>query len=212
MTRTLKALFVLLLLATPPLAQAQGHNHTDKPLVEVKDLGSRPDPAAKVTKVGGPFTLINQDGQTVTEKDFAGFYQLIFFGFTYCPDICPTELQTALEAVQELPPEQAKKFKILFISIDPKRDTPAVLKAYLNQIGPGLTGLTGSPDQIAAVAKAYKVYYGKSAETAHEEQDYLMDHSSFLYFMGPDGAFLKAFSAGTDTETLLKALRTHLKP
>lgn len=195
-----------LLLACPALA----HNH-EKPVAEVRDGGSRPDPDAKQMQVGGPFEMLNQNGEKVDEKILLGKYSLIFFGFTYCPDICPTELQTSLEAQGTLSKEQAAKLQIMFVSIDPARDTPEVIKKYLTQIGDGLVGLTGSKEQVAKIAKAYKVYYAKAADAAADEKDYLMDHSGFLYFMGPDGKFIKAFAAGIDAETLAAALKEQVK-
>jgi protein SCO1/2 len=186
------------------------------PVVETRDGGSRPDPDAKPVSVGGPFTLVDHTGKTVTEKDFLGKYLIVFFGFTYCPDICPTELQTALDAVGLLSPAQAAKVQPVFISIDPKRDTPPVLKEYLQQFGDNIVGLTGSDEQVAAVARAYKVYYGRAEDHEHssegEDSAYMMDHSSFLYLMGPDGAFIKVFPSGTEVDALAGSLNTIVKP
>lgn len=186
------------------------------PKVEVRDGGMREDPDAKALTVGGPFTLVNQDGQAVTEKILQGKYSIIFFGFTYCPDICPTELQTALDAMTLLPKEQAAKVQPIFISIDPKRDTPPVLKEYLQQFGDNILGLTGSDEQVAAAARAYKVFYSRAADHEHsaegEDTEYMMDHSSFLYLMGPDGSFIKVFPSGTEVDTLASELKARVKP
>lgn len=150
--------------------------------------------------VGGPFTLTDQDGRLVTERDFAGHFMLIFFGYTFCPDICPTELQVMMAAVDELGPE-GNRIQPIFISVDPARDTPDVLKAYVGNFSPRLLGLTGTPEQIAAVAKAYRVYFSK-VEGTQSNADYLMDHSSIIYLMGPDGQFVKHMTYTTDAAKL----------
>ena len=158
-----------------------------------------------VALVGGPFTLTDQEGRRVTEKDFLGRYMLVFFGFTYCPDICPTELQVMTAALDAMGPV-AEKIQPVFVSIDPERDTPEVMKAYVANFGPRLIGLTGTPEEIAAVAKAYRVYYAKAANQ-NAPDDYLMDHSSIIYLMGPDGSFVKHFAYTTDVERLTSELK-----
>jgi cytochrome oxidase Cu insertion factor (SCO1/SenC/PrrC family) len=154
--------------------------------------------------VGGPFTMVDHKGRTVTEKDFAGKYMLVFFGFTFCPDICPTELQVMTAALDQLG-IAGEKITPILVSVDPARDTPAILASYVENFHPKLVGLTGSPEQLAQMAKAYKVFYAK-VENASRPQDYLMDHSSILYLMGPDGKFVKHFSYTTDAEGLAKGL------
>lgn len=158
-----------------------------------------------VALVGGPFTLTDQDGRTVSEKSFAGKYMLVFFGYTYCPDICPTELQVMSAALDQIGPV-ADRIQPIFISIDPARDTPEVLKSYVGNFGPRLIGLTGTPEQIAAVAKAYRVYYARAGNTA-SATDYLMDHSSIIYLMGPDGRFLTHMAYTTDAAKLAAQLK-----
>ena len=157
--------------------------------------------------VGGPFTLINQDGQTVTDKDFSGKYMLIFFGYTYCPDVCPTELQVMTQALVTMG-ERAASIRPLFITIDPERDTPEVMKSYVENFGGNLIGLTGSAEQIAAVAKAYRVYYKRAGSA--DASDYLMDHSSIIYLMGPDGRFVKHMAYTTDAAKLASDLKETL--
>lgn len=167
------------------------------------------EPAGQGTPlVGGPFSLIDQDGRRVTETDFRGKFMLVFFGFTHCPDICPTELQVMTAARAMLGPG-AERVTPVFISIDPERDTPEVLKAYVENFGPELQGLTGSPEEIAAVARAYRVHYAKAANPASPE-DYLMDHTSIIYLMGPDGSFVKHFAYTTDVTALAAGLREAL--
>ena len=134
--------------------------------------------------IGGDFTLVNQDGQTIDQTILDGKWSLVFFGFTYCPDYCPTTLGV-LNAVQERLGVDAKDLQIVFISIDPARDTPQMMKDYLSSDGfpEGVIGLTGTPEQVAAASKAYRVYYQKSGEG----EGYTMNHSLTIYLMGPDG-------------------------
>ena len=144
--------------------------------------------------VGGPFTLTDQDGKKVSEKDFLGKYMLVFFGYTYCPDICPTELQVMTAALDSMGPE-AEKIQPVFVSVDPERDTPEVLKSYVENFGPRLVGLTGTPEEIAAVAKAYRVYYAKAGKP---------DLARFL----SDGSFQHHLSDGA-RRPLREALHLH---
>lgn len=155
--------------------------------------------------IGGPFTLIDQNGKTVTEKNFGGQYKLIYFGFTYCPAICPTELQkisAALKNIEKNQPDLAAKIQPLFISVDPERDTPAVLKEYVSLYHPRLIGLTGSQAQIDAVKKDYRIYSAKVE--SENSTDYTVDHSSFIYFMGPDDTLLGIYRA-SDTADMITA-------
>ena len=162
-----------------------------------------------VALVGGPFSLVNQDGKRVTEKDFLGNYMLVFFGYTYCPDVCPTELQVMTAALDQLGPE-ASRIQPVFVSIDPARDTPEVLKAYVANFGPRLMGLTGTAEEVAAIAKAYRVYYAKAGNST-SATDYLMDHSSIIYLMGPDGRFVKHVPYTTDAAKLATELKETLR-
>ena len=161
-----------------------------------------------VALVGGPFSLVDQDGRRVTEKDFLGKYMLVFFGYTYCPDVCPTELQVMTAALDQLGPE-ADRIQPVLVSIDPARDTPQVLKAYVGNFGPRLTGLTGTPEEVAGIAKAYRVYYAKAGNSS-SPTDYLMDHSSIIYLMGLDGAFVKHMPYTTDAAKLAAELKETL--
>lgn len=154
--------------------------------------------------IGGPFTLIDQNGKTVTEKDYANKYLMIYFGFASCPAICPTELQKMTEAYQALPKPWQERIQPVFITIDPERDTPAILKNYVELFMPQLIGLTGSADQIEAIKKAYKVYGAK----VPEGDSYTMDHSSFIYFMGLGGKPLAMFKTSDTAETMAKVIPT----
>lgn len=157
--------------------------------------------------IGGPFTLTAHDGRVVSDADFAGKYRLIFFGYTFCPDICPTELQTIAQAM-DLMGAAAADVQPLFITIDPARDTAPVLAGYVKLFHPAILGLTGTEAQIAAVAKAYRVYFARS-QTAATGDTYLMDHSTFSYLMGPDGRFVTVFAKGTTAEQMVAAINAH---
>jgi protein SCO1/2 len=146
--------------------------------------------------VGGPFSLIDGDGKPVTDQTWRGKYMLVYFGYTYCPDVCPTTLTNVAAALDKLGPK-ADQLQPLFITVDPQRDTPAVVKQYAAAFSPRLIGLTGSPAQIAAAAKEYRVYYAKH-QTGPGPEDYSMDHSSVLYLMGPDGRFIAPVRADED--------------
>lgn len=156
-----------------------------------------------IADVGGPFTLTAHTGDRVADADFRGQYMLVAFGFSYCPDVCPAQLQVMTAALDAMGPE-ADRIQPLFISIDPERDTAARLAEYMAPFHPRLIGLTGSEDEIAAVADAYHVWYEKVEEAG--SADYLMDHTGITYLMGPDGKFVQHFSFATSAETLAKAL------
>ena len=149
--------------------------------------------------IGGSFALTDQDGRTVTSDSLKGKPTLIYFGFTYCPDVCPTSLLLMETALEKLGPDAAKKVNLVFITIDPTRDTPKALKAYLASFGPQFVGLTGDATAIKKVAGEYRVYYAK-----HPLQGggYAMDHSSELYLLGPNGKLTTFYDAGIDAKTL----------
>ena len=154
--------------------------------------------------VGGPFTMVNHRGETVTEKSFLGKPMLLFFGFTFCPDVCPTELQVMAAALDELG-DKGKDIQPIFVSIDPERDKPEVMAAYVSNFGNRFIGLTGSAEQVAAIAGAYRIFYARQ-ENKERPADYLMDHSSIVYLMGPDGKFLKHFTYTTDAKALAQGI------
>ncbi|MSP01280.1 MAG: SCO family protein [Acetobacteraceae bacterium] len=157
--------------------------------------------------VGGPFSLIDGDGKPVTDKTWRGKYMLVYFGYTFCPDVCPATLSNVADALDKLGPK-ADQLQPLFITVDPKRDTPPVVKQYAAAFGPRMIGLTGSPEQIGAAARAYRVYYTEH-RTGTGPEDYTMDHSSVLYLMGPDGRFVgpvRADQAGPEIAAALAKL------
>lgn len=150
-------------------------------------MGGGGPPGGGLT-VGGPFSLRDGNNKVVTDRDFRGNYMLVYFGYTFCPDVCPTTLNNVADALDKLG-AKAARVRPVFITIDPKRDTQTVVKEYAAAFGPKFVGLTGSQEQITAVAKAYRVYYAEH-RTGPGPNDYTMDHGSVLYLMGPDGVFV----------------------
>jgi len=139
---------------------------------------------------GGPFTLTDHTGKDVTEKDFTGKYRLIYFGFTFCPAICPTELSKITSTLKILG-DQGDMILPIFITVDPERDTPEKMKDYISLFHPSIVGLSGTPEQIKRALKEYKIYAARREEPGMTE--YTMDHSSFIYFIGPDDRLLHIF-------------------
>jgi protein SCO1/2 len=150
--------------------------------------------------IGGPFVLTDQNGKQVTDKDFRGRFMLVYFGFTFCPDVCPSALQVMAAALDKLGPKAAKITPI-FITIDPERDTPDKMAQYVQSFDPRLVGLTGTPDEIAAVTKEYRVY-AKKVDDPKSTAGYTMDHSSIIYVMGPDGSYRTHFTHTTNVDAM----------
>jgi protein SCO1 len=164
-------------------------------------------PTASLTAaIGGPFRLTDQDGKTVTEQDLMGRPSLVFFGFTHCPDACPTTLFDMSEVMRALGPD-ADRAKAVFITIDPERDTEGVMKDYLSSFDPHLSGLTGDAAAIATVAKEYRVYYKK---VPLEDGGYTMDHTAIVYLMDKSGQFVSPFSLKRTPEQSAAELRPYL--
>ena len=160
--------------------------------------------------IGGPFTLIDQTGKTVTDKDFRGRFMLVFFGFTHCPDVCPAELQVMADALGQLGPKAAEIVPV-FITLDPERDTPEAVGAYVKNFGPNFVGLTGSPEAIAFAAKAYRVSFSKFEYKDNKGQSgYSIDHSTLLYLMDTNGEYITHFSYGTPAAKMTETLRRYL--
>ncbi|WP_417316634.1 SCO family protein [Emcibacter sp.] len=172
-------------------------------------MGDRKEEVATATSstkalIGGPFTLVDHTGKTITEKDFAGSYMLVYFGYTFCPDVCPTELQAMSTALDMIPSETLAKINPLFVTVDPERDTVDVMRQYVALFHENLTGLTGSVEQIDAVKKTFRVYAEKTESTA--ASDYLVDHTSIIYLMDSKGEYLSHFSYGTTPEEMAAKL------
>jgi protein SCO1/2 len=162
--------------------------------------------ALRTAQIGGPFRLTDQNGKTVTDQDFKGKPLLVFFGFTHCPDVCPTTLFDISEVMKSLGPD-AGRVGAVFITVDPGRDTAASLKEYLSSFDPHVEGLTGDDAALAAVAKEYRVYYKK---VPLDGGDYTMDHTAIVYLMDKDGHFVSPFSLKRKPEASAAELRKYL--
>jgi protein SCO1 len=153
--------------------------------------------------IGGPFRLVDQNGKTVTDADLKGKWSLIYFGYTHCPDACPTALNDMSIALDELGPKRGA-VRPVFITVDPERDTPEVLKSYVTAFDAPIMALTGDPEEIARAAKGYRVYYAKHPEAGG---DYSMDHSSVIYVMDPEGRFTASFTHQSTPEEIAERLK-----
>ena len=153
--------------------------------------------------IGGPFHLVDQNGKTVTDGDLKGKWSLVYFGYTHCPDACPTALNDIAIALDELGPQRGA-VRPVFITVDPERDTPEVLKSYVTSFDAPILALTGSPEQIAQAAKGYRVYYAKHPEA---DGNYSMDHSSVIYVMDPEGRFTASFTHESSPEQIAERLK-----
>jgi cytochrome oxidase Cu insertion factor (SCO1/SenC/PrrC family) len=214
------ALFVILALgglwAAAWLGRGEGESMADSFVRNAGALLGQEGPAPSAGGVqlpqgmvlGGPFQLVDQTGRAVTEADFAGRFMLVYFGFTYCPDVCPTELGAMVAALDELG-DAAARVTPIFITVDPDRDTPEAMADYVARFDPRLVGLTGTPEQIAAAARAYRVFYAKVQRP--EMTQYLVDHSSFIYLVGPDGRVRSLFRPQTSPEAMAQTIRAQLR-
>ncbi len=158
--------------------------------------------------IGGPFSLTNGAGQTVTDRDLRGRYLLVYFGYTFCPDVCPTTLNEVAGALDKLGPKAAL-LQPLFITVDPARDTAKVVGEYAAAFSPQIIGLTGTPEQIAAVARAYRVYFTAN-KPAKAGGDYTVDHSSILYLMDKAGRFVAPIRADQPAEQMAMEIAKHM--
>jgi protein SCO1/2 len=169
-------------------------------------LGRSPVGVPQPAAIGGPFTLVDQDGRTVTERDFAGRPFLVFFGFTHCPDVCPTTLFEVSEVMTRLG-KDADRVGALFVTVDPERDTPGKLKDYLSSFDPHVRGLTGNETAVAAMQRAYRVYAKK---VPLDGGGYTMDHSALVYLMDKQGRFVAPFKLKRTPEEAAAELRKYL--
>ena len=158
--------------------------------------------------IGGPFALVDHENRPRTDADYRGNYMLVYFGYTFCPDICPTALQVMTAAMNQLEKPRQDRITPIFITVDPERDTPEHLATYVENFHPRMVGLTGSDKQIASAARAYRVYYGKGEGSG---DDYLVDHSSIIFLMDPNGGYVTHFTHGTAPERLAEKLREHVR-
>jgi len=164
--------------------------------------------SAGTSQIGGPFKLTDQNGLLRSDSEFRGQMMLVFFGYTNCPDVCPTSLGAMTEALNLLG-ESGNLVRPIFVTIDPARDTVEQLKLYAQGFHPRLVLLTGPENEIARAAKAYRIYAAKSKDSG-EGSDYLMDHSSYIYLMGVDGRYVTHFAPGTAPDKMAEAIRQYL--
>jgi protein SCO1 len=168
-------------------------------------IGESSAHAASAVTIGGPFTLSTPDGVTVTDRTYRGKWLLVYFGYTSCPDSCPTMLLDIATALKELG-RDAAKVQPLFITVDPQRDTPQVMQQYTQSFDPQILGLVGAPQQIAAAAQEYGVYYVRHG-AGPGVNDYVIDHSTYLYVMDPEGKFVRALHGETSGKRIAEVLR-----
>ncbi|KAH9619285.1 hypothetical protein KSS87_015571 [Heliosperma pusillum] len=168
----------------------------------------RQGPSVGQAAIGGPFKLVNHEGKNVTEKDFLGKWTVVYFGFTHCPDICPDELQKLAAAVDKIQKKSGIEIVPVFISVDPERDNVEQVSEYVKEFHPKLIGLTGDPEEIRKVARAYRVYYMKTTE---EGSDYLVDHSIVMYLMSPRMEFVKFYGKNNDIDGLANGIIKEVK-
>lgn len=176
---------------------------------DAAQVAAEEDELPLTAKVGGKFMLIDHNGKLITEKDMQGKFQLIYFGYTFCPDICPTSLQVMSLALDMLG-EQASLFKPYFITVDPTRDNAKVMKDYVQYFNKDLVGLTGTTAMVERVAKQYKVRYEKVVEEGADPDMYIMDHSASVFLMAPDGEFITKFAHGISAKQMVESLKEYL--
>ena len=173
------------------------------------EMPERPLPKAAMA-AGGDFTLESASGP-VSLKDYRGKLVLVYFGYTFCPDICPTSLASTAEGLKQLKPEEAARVAMIFISVDPERDTPPRLKEYAEFFHPSLVGVTGTPENLAEIAKRYGVFYARQkVETAGG--GYVVDHSADTYVVGPNGQLVGKIAHATPSDRVVAEIRKHLNP
>jgi len=196
--RAIRTAFAALVVATLPTACSGPATPAKAPL--------------EGARIGGPFTLTNQDGKQVTDRDFAGKYRIVYFGYTFCPDVCPVDARNiglGLKAVEKSDPAIGAKIVPIFISVDPARDTPAVLKSFVVNFHPRMVGLTGSAAAIDAVAKEYAVYYKKGELTPGG--GYMVDHARATYLMDPEGKPLALLPQDQSPEAIAAEIKRWVK-
>lgn len=162
--------------------------------------------------IGGPFTLVDKDGRTVRWQDFDGKYRIVYFGYTFCPDVCPLDVATMMQGFakfEKARPALAKQVQPIFISIDPARDTPAVAGEFATAFSPKLLGLTGTTAQVDQAAKAFRIYYAKGQQSAG---GYLMDHSRMTYLMGRKGEPIAMLPTDKDADAVAAELEKWIRP
>jgi len=164
----------------------------------------------ETAEIGGPFELVDHTGKKITDRDFLGRYTLVYFGYIFCPDVCPTSLQHLVDALDLLPQEISDRVTPLFVSVDPDRDQPSQLAEYVELFHPKLVGATGTREQIDAMAKGYRAGYRLNKQSP-DDMDYSVDHTSLTYLMGPDGKYIKHFPYGMTGDVMAKRIEQLVK-
>lgn len=157
--------------------------------------------------VGGPFSLIDQDGKPFSDRDLLGEFSLMYFGFTHCPDICPDELEKLSESLDLIEKQSGRQVQAVFITVDPDRDSPSLVKQYVKEFHPRMIGLTGPMEEITRTSKSFRVYFHK---TTDDPQDYLVDHSIIIYLMDPKGNFVTFYGKNNTSEQLATSILGHM--
>ncbi len=197
--------FELMKQNTDAIKQCLQYEHTPHALIEPEDEAMIP------SGIGGRFMLQDHFGRFITDQDIAGKFQLIYFGYTFCPDVCPTSLIALSAALNQLDEAEAEQFQPLFITVDPERDTPKVLGEYVTYFHPSLIGLTGTKEMIEHVSQLYKVKFERVEDPSRPADQYIIDHSSGLYLMAPDGQFITKFAHGASPGLIAERLRSYLR-
>ena len=200
------AIRILIIVVAGVAGAWAGHIYWKSADPESARIPSAEEQAANLIKA--EFALTGQDGRPVGHEDFRGRWMLVFFGFTYCPDICPSTLATVSTALDELGP-LADSVQPVFITVDPERDTVEVLADYMEAFRPGIAALTGTPEEIAATAANFRVFYAK-VDAGDGSDDYLMDHSAFLYLVDPEGKFDAPLTHQSTIPEIVEALQRRL--
>ena len=159
--------------------------------------------------IGGPFELVDHTGKTVTDKTYLGKHMLIYFGFTYCPDICPTELQVIANALDKLSPGELDAVQPLFVTVDPERDTVAEMAGYVEHFHDDLIGLTGTKEQVTNMADTYRVWF-KKMDDDDSTAGYTMEHTNIVYLMGPDGKYVDHFTFNVKADEMAERISNRL--
>jgi protein SCO1 len=197
-----KTLLVTLFAGAGIVAGARAYEQT-----KVQNISAKSQQVVGKAAVGGPFRLIDQDGKPFTDRDLLGEFSLLYFGFTYCPDICPDELEKMMEALDVVEKKTSRQVLPVFISVDPERDTPKQMKEYVTEFHPRLIGLTGDLENVKKTSKLFRVYYHKTDEGS---KDYLVDHSIIMYLMDPNGEFVTFYGKNYTMEQLSDSIAEHI--
>jgi len=199
---TLQGLLITLMAGAAGITAVKSYRDT-----KVQHVTAQSQQVAGKAAVGGPFELVDYDGKPFSDKDLRGEFALLYFGFTFCPDICPDELEKVSEAIDLVEKKVGVQIVPVFISVDPERDTPAKIKSYVKEFHPRMLGLTGSLEDVKRTSKAYRVYFNKTTDNA---KDYLVDHSIIHYLIDPEGEFVTFYAKSYTAEQMADSMAEHV--